>query len=248
MTSNSDEAPSRRAVNHLEGLGLSSYAARTFAGLVALGTGTAKEISDISEVPRTRVYDAADELAQRGLVTIEPSTPRRFHAVSIERAATILSAEYTDRIDKLLTDLASIEGADPPIQRADLWKLTDQSAIGDRLELLLDEADESLFFATARSSLDDAVIERLVAAAERGVIVVVAGAPQRRAARLERAGVDIERDPPWDPATLPIETVLIADDQRSLLTLDTAAPLAFWSVDEPNNLLVLLRTLLEMEQ
>ncbi|MBX0298224.1 helix-turn-helix domain-containing protein [Haloarcula nitratireducens] len=45
-----------------EALGLNTYAARTFVALVSLDEGTAQDVSEVAEVPQTRVYDAADEL------------------------------------------------------------------------------------------------------------------------------------------------------------------------------------------
>ena len=41
-----------------------------------LSTGTAKEIYNISEVPRTRVYDAIRVLEAEGLVEVQHSRPQ----------------------------------------------------------------------------------------------------------------------------------------------------------------------------
>ena len=46
------------AVDVLRKLGLKEYEARCFVGLSRLSTGTAKRLSEVTEVPRTRVYDA----------------------------------------------------------------------------------------------------------------------------------------------------------------------------------------------
>ena len=70
----SDQARST-AVEQLRALGLSTYAARTFVALVSLGEGTAQDVSDIADVPRTRVYDAVDELRDHGLVDVKQSSP-----------------------------------------------------------------------------------------------------------------------------------------------------------------------------
>lgn len=58
--------PRDTAIEQLEKLGVSTYAARTFLALVSLGTGTARDLSQVSDVPRTRVYDAIGELHGRG--------------------------------------------------------------------------------------------------------------------------------------------------------------------------------------
>ena len=50
----------------LQELGLREYEARCFVGLSRLPTGTAREISEVTEVPRTRVYEATRVLAAEG--------------------------------------------------------------------------------------------------------------------------------------------------------------------------------------
>lgn len=46
------------AVEVLQQLGLKEYEAKCFAGLSLLSSGTAKQVNDTTDVPRTRVYDA----------------------------------------------------------------------------------------------------------------------------------------------------------------------------------------------
>lgn len=72
-----EDTPSA-AVKQLKQFGLSTYAARTFVALVELGSGTARDVSQVSDVPRTRVYDAADELCEYGLVEVRQTSPKEF--------------------------------------------------------------------------------------------------------------------------------------------------------------------------
>lgn len=87
------------AVERLKQFGLSTYAAHTFTALVELGSGSAGEVSDAANVPRMRVYDAAEELRERGLVAVEETTPKRFYPVSAETASRTLEREFLVRID-----------------------------------------------------------------------------------------------------------------------------------------------------
>ncbi|AZH26408.1 hypothetical protein [Haloplanus aerogenes] len=50
----SDDEPRSAAVENLTTLGSNTYAARTFVALTVLGDGTAQEVSDVVDVPRTR--------------------------------------------------------------------------------------------------------------------------------------------------------------------------------------------------
>lgn len=103
-----DDEPRSVAIEQLEALGLSSYAARTFVALVVHGDATAEEVSQVADVPRTRVYDAADELAGWGLVDVDQSKPRRFSPVSVDRASRRFEAEYARRREALLDALSEL--------------------------------------------------------------------------------------------------------------------------------------------
>lgn len=111
MVRNPPDDQRSTAVSQLSALGLSEYAARTFVALVTLdgATATATDVSEVSKVPRTRVYDAADELAARGLVEVEHTRPRRFSAVSVETTRRRLEAEFTRRVTLLESALESLQ-------------------------------------------------------------------------------------------------------------------------------------------
>ncbi|PSP27801.1 hypothetical protein BRC65_04050 [Halobacteriales archaeon QH_2_65_14] len=62
------------AVDGLKRLGLTTYEARVFLGLQKLGSGTANEVSDVVDVPRSQVYGAAEDLETRD-AGIPPRNP-----------------------------------------------------------------------------------------------------------------------------------------------------------------------------
>ena len=82
------------AVEVLQQLGLKEYEAKCFVGLSRLSTGTAKQLSEITDVPRTRIYDAVRVLEAQGLVVIQHSSPQRFRAVPLEEATETLRDQY----------------------------------------------------------------------------------------------------------------------------------------------------------
>lgn len=142
-----DESNHQQAVELLQQLGLKEYEARCLVALSRLPKGTAKEISDISDVPRTRVYDAIRVLESKGLVEIQHSNPQRFRAVPIEEAAETLRQEYESRTETLVESINEIE----PVQSDEddettheVWSLDGTSAVRNRTQQLIDTADEEL--------------------------------------------------------------------------------------------------------
>jgi len=83
-----------QAIELLQQLGLKEYEAKSFVALARRQRGTAKDISETSEVPRTRVYDAIRVLESKGLVETQHSNPQIFRAVSIDEAVNTLQSEY----------------------------------------------------------------------------------------------------------------------------------------------------------
>lgn len=112
MPESSDSDPRTEAIEQFEALGLSAYAARTYVALVGQESGTAKSVSERADVPRTRVYDAADELSEWGLVEIEQTTPRRFVPVSADTTSELLREEFIHRIEVLNDVLSALESSD----------------------------------------------------------------------------------------------------------------------------------------
>jgi sugar-specific transcriptional regulator TrmB len=97
------------AVEVLQQLGLKEYEARCFVGLSRLSTGTAKQLSEMTDVPRTRVYDAVRILEAQGLVEIQHSSPQKFRAVSMSEATETLRGQYESRVDRLQAALDDVE-------------------------------------------------------------------------------------------------------------------------------------------
>ncbi|WP_206424451.1 TrmB family transcriptional regulator [Halorubrum sp. CSM-61] len=166
-----------QAIELLQELGLKEYEAKAFVALTRLPEGTAKEISEISEVPRTRVYDAVRVLETKGLVEIQHANPQRFRAVAIDEAADTLRREYEDRTDSLRATLRAIEPAAPDEETEvthEVWSLSGGTAITSRTRQLVDESDDEVVLVIGdESAYTSELRERLQAAGDRGVSVVI---------------------------------------------------------------------------
>lgn len=173
-----DELTDRQeAVAILQDLGLKEYASRTFVALTRLSEGTAKDVSEVSDVPRTRVYDAIAELEHHGLVEVQHSNPRVFRAVPVEEAAETLREQYASRTERLRDVLANLEPVtsgeqDPPDHQ--IWSLSERTAIDTRVRALLQDADTEIVTVIGHEDLLTEELRELLAAADaRGVDIAV---------------------------------------------------------------------------
>jgi sugar-specific transcriptional regulator TrmB len=172
-----DLANHERAVELLQQLGLKEYEAKSFVALARLPQGTAKDISETTEVPRTRVYDAIRVLESKGLVEIQHSSPQQFRAVSIDEAVETLRNEYEERADSLRQTLEGLEPATTVEETEvahEVWALSSEAGIASRTEQVIGDADEEIVLVIGHeSAFTETVAESLEEARERGVDVVI---------------------------------------------------------------------------
>ncbi len=201
------------AISLLQELGLQEYEARCFMALNQLPNGTAKEIHEISEVPRTRVYDAIRVLESQGLVEVQHSSPQQYRAVDINEATQILRQRYNDRIDTLETHLENTE-----VQRTDeddsvqeIWSLTGHEAIESRtLELIERAESEILLLVVNEDVLSEALFDSLEQSADRDLSVVLGGQSEAVIDRLE------SRLPNFSVFETGLDWLIASDDENEV--------------------------------
>lgn len=182
------QQPRAETVSLLQDLGLKEYEARSFLALTQLSTGTATEISETSEVPRTRVYDAAQELKSMGLVEVQHATPKQFRAVSIGEATATLQQQYDTRIDTLQSQLEALDSQsedDESDRIQEVWTLSGHDGIESRTHTLLEDAEsEIVLLVVEEELLTEVLYELLHDAVERGVDVIIGGETDAIVAKL----------------------------------------------------------------
>lgn len=248
------ENPRSVAVEQLERFGLSAYAARTYVALAGLGEGTARDVSRVSEVPRTRVYDAVDELRDRGLVDVQRSSPKRFWATSAETASRAFEREFRRRTDDLRTALTEVEPEERPAEQRGVWTVEGRDAVADRLRNLFAEAEEEIVYMTVADLLTDDLIDELRAAAARGVSIELAGLSDDVQERIEAAVPEATTfDSLWVWSDTAAGRLAMVDGRRTLVSVivDESGvagnggddETAIWGEGETNSLVVVLRAL-----
>jgi sugar-specific transcriptional regulator TrmB len=162
-----------QAVKLLEELGLTQYEARCLVATSRVETSTAKQISELSDVPRSRVYDAVEGLHQRGLVDVQQSEPREYRAVPKDELLEMLRREHRSTINALDTALEQLQTAEE-LEEKGAWAIADHDNVTHRMTTLIDDANEEVnLLIVDEEMVADAVYERLDAAADRGADVVV---------------------------------------------------------------------------
>jgi len=246
------------AAEILQQLGLKEYEAKCFVGLSRLSTGTAKQLSEITDVPRTRVYDAIRLLEAQGLVEIQHSSPQRFRAVPLAEATETLRDQYEDRVERLTAALSEVEQIDPtqeePVQ--EVWTMSGTTAIANRSNQLITKAtDEVVLVLGDESLLTDGLVESLNNMAD-GVSLLIGAVTEPLQELIQDAvprattflsGLDWLHADEAPATDLAIGRLLLVDRSSipvSTITPDTKVEQAVFGGGFRNGLIVIARRLL----
>ncbi len=89
-------------------MGLTEYEAKTLSTLFSLGEAEAPEVSRIAEVPKTRVYDVLEKLADQELVIRVFSRPKKYRALAPQEAFDKLVQRKNDELKSLHEEARSM--------------------------------------------------------------------------------------------------------------------------------------------
>lgn len=178
------------AVNGLKQLGLTDYEARCFVALTRIPHGTAKEVAQVADIPRSRVYETMERLHQRGLVEIQQGEPRTFQNVPIDTALRLLQREYESYFETVEQKLRALEPAYKERQQA-VWAISNHEAVTERvLHLIEDATDEIVMTVLDADLLGESVLSELTAASAQGVPIHITTHNTAIRDRLDSAEID----------------------------------------------------------
>ncbi|WP_458189593.1 TrmB family transcriptional regulator [Haladaptatus sp. NG-WS-4] len=217
------------AIGALSDLGLSNYEAKVFVALQKLGTGTARDIHSVTDVPRSQVYGAAENLQERGLVEVQQSKPIQYRPVGLETAKSLLRDRFERTQERAFDYLESarnefVEGDE---EREDVWSVDGREAVSSRVEQLVEGAETRIVFGVHDTSLfTQQIADALRERADAGVDVLVATDDQSIRERSDGLSiVSLPQEPPEERAG----RVLVVDDDTVLISVLGDDETAIWS-------------------
>lgn len=122
----------------LKSFGLSDYEAKALVALLSKGTLTAKEVSEISRIPRTSVYDVMDSLVSKGLVE-SFGKPKKFKALSARDIIAVLSSSVNRNLEFLKRELPKVEA-----EEVDVIRVYRGEMVLEKLREFVEEAKEEI--------------------------------------------------------------------------------------------------------
>jgi sugar-specific transcriptional regulator TrmB len=170
---------------------LNLYEVKVWAALLSRGISTAGELSNISDVPRSRTYDILESLEKKGFIVMKLGKPIKFVALRpeevVERVKKNLvrdAQEKSKRLERLkdedvLKELAGLfsEGS-KFVEPGDLsGSLKGRQNVYNHLDMLIREAEKTITIVTTAPGLNrklEALMPSLDKAKKRGVKIRIA--------------------------------------------------------------------------
>jgi len=165
---------------------LNLYEARVWTALLSRGVSTAGELSNISDVPRSRTYDILESLEKKGFIVMKLGKPIKFMALKpnevIERVKKNLvvdAQEKSKRLDRLknediIEELSTLftQGI-KYVEPSDLsGSLRGRQNMYNHLDMMVRNAQKSVTLVTTAEGLNrkiEALMPALKSAKKRGV-------------------------------------------------------------------------------
>jgi HTH-type transcriptional regulator, sugar sensing transcriptional regulator len=170
---------------------LNLYEVKVWTALLSRGVSTAGELSNISDVPRSRTYDILETLEKKGFIVMKLGKPIKFVALKpeevIERVKKNLvksADEKSKRLDKLKGEEILEELSDLFTQGVKFVEPADLSGsvkgrqnVYNHLDMMIREAEKTITIVTTAPGLNrkmEALLPSLEKAKKRGVIIRIA--------------------------------------------------------------------------
>jgi len=133
--------PSEKVLRTLKELGLTEYETRTYIALVSGGPTTAGDLSRLSNVPYSRIYDVLSKLERKGWIEVQSGRPIRYRAKPPAEAIRLSRIEqerkFKDASDTVMNELEPLYERKAEVKKPDIWVIRgDRNLIGKIGEML----------------------------------------------------------------------------------------------------------------
>jgi len=201
------------SIDRLAKIGFSEYEAKAYTALLRKSPVTGYELSKLSAVPRSMIYEVLAKLAARGAVmTLHQEGATRYAPVPAAEFLDQLHREHEEVIAALKDELADL-GAAPDLEY--VWNIEGYENILAKAEEMIRQARECAYLAIQSDTLP-ALRPALEEAIGRGVRVVV-----YTTAALDLPGAQVVVTPMSEEASERVEglgLILTIDEEEVLIS------------------------------
>lgn len=136
---------SEEVKNNLKELGLTEYETRAYIGLVKSSPSTAGDLSEISDVPQSRIYDILSKLENRGWVESQSGRPARYRAKPPSEALHLLKIKQEEKFrnasENIQEELEPLYEKEGEVEKPEVWTLRGEREILGKIGKMFADAE-----------------------------------------------------------------------------------------------------------
>lgn len=160
---------SQETLDKLEDIGLNMYERKIYSALLGRGVSTAGELSEMTNVPRSRAYDVLESLAEKGFVVIKSSKPMEYVSIPPEQAIENIKKQHQKDLEEKLDKLEDFKSSEAVEELEGLYdqgvELVDPAEMSGSLKgnhqihqhmgTMFQDAEHSIKIMTSEEGLND---------------------------------------------------------------------------------------------
>jgi len=170
---------------------LNLYEVKVWTALLSRGTSTAGELSNISDVPRSRTYDILESLEKKGFIVMKLGKPIKFVALKPEEVVERVKKNLLRNAQEKSTRLEKLKGDEVVGELSTLFtqgikfvepsdlsgSLKGRQNLYNHLDMMVRDAEQSITIITTAEGLNrkfEALMPSLLKSKKRGVRIRIA--------------------------------------------------------------------------
>ena len=177
-------------IKKMKDFGLNSYEAKIWAALLSRGVSSAGELSDISNVPRSRTYDVLESLEKKGFIIMKLGKPIKYLVIPPSDVINTIKKRIKEDSAKKETQMEELKGSQilseltqlhtqgiETVEPTDMvGLLKDRGNVYNHMETMLKGAEKTVYIMTSHEGLarkTEVLKKTLKKLADKGVSVKV---------------------------------------------------------------------------
>ncbi len=160
---------SQETLDKLEDIGLNMYERKIYSALLGRGVSTAGELSEMTNVPRSRAYDVLESLAEKGFAVIKSSKPMEYVSIPPQQAIENIKKQHRQELQEKIGRLEDFKESEAVSELESLYdqglELVDPADMSGSLKgsrqiqqhqgTMFQDANESIRILTSEEGLKD---------------------------------------------------------------------------------------------
>ena len=129
-------------IRNLEKLGLTENEAKAYVGLVILREATAREIHEVTNVPRAKIYEILNTLAKKGYLEVRHGSPTYFRAVDPKEVIEEIRDDFLNCSIDTVNQLNELNYELP--KNSPVWYIQSDRVMKTRIREIMDGIREEM--------------------------------------------------------------------------------------------------------